>query len=103
LSGVLTAPCSPLLCVSFQFLVYCSVFCFVYFFMVLGVSLPRGLCWFIPGVAGEIAHEAWCLLIGLSNVSKAGLEPASGSAGALLFSMCNVAWKSFVEAQGSAC
>jgi hypothetical protein len=22
-----------------------------------GVSLPRGLCWFIPGVAGGIPHD----------------------------------------------
>jgi hypothetical protein len=28
--------------------------------------------------------------------SQAGLQPASGGAGALLFSQCNVAWRSFV-------
>jgi hypothetical protein len=54
---------SPLLCVSFQFLVY-SVVCFVLFCGV-GVSLPRGLCWFILGVAGGIPCDAWCSPVGL--------------------------------------
>jgi hypothetical protein len=43
-----------LLCVSFQSLVYCSGFYFG------GVSLPKWLCWFIPGVARGIPHDAWC-------------------------------------------
>jgi hypothetical protein len=34
-------------------------------------------------------------------ISQAGFEPASGSTGALLFSQCNVAWRSFVWAGGS--
>jgi hypothetical protein len=46
----------PSLCVSFQFLVYCSVCVCV---CVCGVCLPRGLCWFIPGVAGIILSDAW--------------------------------------------
>jgi hypothetical protein len=49
----------PLLCVSFQFLAYCSVF-FFFFFFCRGVSLSRGLCWFIPGMSGGILHDAWC-------------------------------------------
>jgi hypothetical protein len=28
------------------------------------------------------------------------LEPASGGVGALLFSQCNVAWRSFVQSGG---
>jgi hypothetical protein len=52
-SSVLSATPTPLLCVSFQFLIYCSVFCCFIFCGVGGVvSLPRGLCWFIPGLAG---------------------------------------------------
>jgi hypothetical protein len=49
----------PLLCASFQFIVYCSVFGFWFFFFCRGwrVSLPRGLCWFIPGVAGGILFD----------------------------------------------
>jgi hypothetical protein len=43
-----------LLCASFQFIVYCSIF----FFLAGGVSLPRGLCWFIPGVSGGIPHDS---------------------------------------------
>jgi hypothetical protein len=35
-------------------------FCLFGFFEGL-VSLPRGLCWFIPGVAGGIPCDAWCL------------------------------------------
>jgi hypothetical protein len=46
----------PVLCVGFQF-VYCSV-CLGFFF-VGGVSLPWGLCWFIPVVAGGKLHDAW--------------------------------------------
>jgi hypothetical protein len=44
-----------------------------------------------------------CLLIGLLVVCQAGLGPASGGAEALLFSQCNVAWRSFVWAGGSGC
>jgi hypothetical protein len=37
-------------------------------------------------------------------VSQAGLEPASsGSTAALLFSQCNVVWRSFVKAGGLGC
>jgi hypothetical protein len=103
-----SAPCSSpllwctystqtsLLHVSFQFLIY-SVFFF--FFVGQGVVLPRGLCWFIPVVAGGILHDAWCSSVGLLNVSQVGLEPASGSMGALLFSQYNVAWRSFIWAR----
>jgi hypothetical protein len=52
-SGVLSEFLPPLLCVSFQFLVYCSGFFFSFLYFYRGVSLPRGLCWFVPGVAGE--------------------------------------------------
>jgi hypothetical protein len=34
-------------------------------------------------------------------ISQAGLELASGSAGALLFSQCNMVWRSFVQAGSS--
>jgi hypothetical protein len=56
-SGVLSASCLPLLRVSFQLLVYRSVFGFVF---CRGVSLPKRLCWFVPGVAGGIPHDTWC-------------------------------------------
>jgi hypothetical protein len=89
-----------LLCASFQFLVYYSVFgvC-LGFFAWGGVSLSRGLCWFILGVAGGILHKAWHSPVGLPNVSPAGLEPASGDTAALLFSQCNVGWRSFLWAR----
>jgi hypothetical protein len=59
----------PLLLVCFQFLDCCSFF----FFAGWGVSLSRGLCWFIPGVALGIPCDAWCSPVGLTDVSKAGL------------------------------
>jgi hypothetical protein len=55
----------PLVCDSFQFLVYCSFF----FFAQVGVSLPRCLCWFTLGVAGGKPRDAWCSPVGLLNVS----------------------------------
>jgi hypothetical protein len=78
-----------LLCVSFQFLVYFSIFYF--FCMGQGVSLTRVLCWIIPGVAKGILWDAWCLPVGLLNVSQVGLVPASGGLGALLFFQFNMA------------
>jgi hypothetical protein len=82
-SGALTAP-FPLCCE----LVFSSLLIQFFFFFLAGwgVSLPRGPCWFIPGEAGEISHDAWCSPIGLLNVSQAGLEPVSGGMAALLFS-----------------
>jgi hypothetical protein len=82
--SVLTAP-RPL-CRMFFF---CSLFIIQFGFLWggQGVSLPRGLRWFILGVAGGIPHDAWYSPVGLLNVSQAGLEPVSGSVGALLFSV----------------
>jgi hypothetical protein len=54
----LSATLPLLLYASFQFIVYYSVFLFLF---LQGVSLPRGLCWFIPGVVGGILHDAWRL------------------------------------------
>jgi hypothetical protein len=57
-----SAPCSsplpptPSAAGPFQFLVYYGVFCFV---CGVGVSLSRGLCWFIPGVTVGISHDAY--------------------------------------------
>jgi hypothetical protein len=92
---------SLLLCVSFQFLFYFSVFFF--FAWGMGVSLPWRPCWFILGVAGRIPCDAWCSPVGLLNVSQAGLEPATGGAGALLVSQCNVALRSFSQVRDSGC
>jgi hypothetical protein len=68
-----------------------------------GVSLSRGLCWLIPGVAVGILHDPWCSPVGMPNVFLAGLEPASGSMGALLFSQYNMVWINFVRAGGTGC
>jgi hypothetical protein len=43
-----------------------------------------------------------CSPVGLLDVSQADLELVSGVSGALLFSQCNVVWRSFVQAGGSA-
>jgi hypothetical protein len=69
-----------------------------FFFLHGGVSLPWGLCWFIPGVSGG-GVMLGAHLFGLLNISQAGLEPASGSMVALLFSQCNVMWRSFPQAR----
>jgi hypothetical protein len=65
---------SPLLHVSFQFLIYSG-----FLFCVCGVSQPRGLCWLILGVAGGIPCDALCSCVDLPNVSQTGLELVSGS------------------------
>jgi hypothetical protein len=89
-----------LLCVSFQSFVYCSVFCFVRG----GVSLPRGLCWFIPAVARGIPCDAWCSPVWSAKcLPSRETLPVSGSATALLFSQCNVAWRNLPLARGSGC
>jgi hypothetical protein len=94
-SSLLTAPC-PLCCV----FLFSSLLIIQIFFARWGVSLPRGLCWFIPGVAVGILI---CSPVGLLDVSQVGLELVSGGMGALLFSQCNVAWRSFVWVGGSGC
>jgi hypothetical protein len=64
-SSVLSGTPSWKLCVSFQFLVYCSVF-----FYGEGVSLPRGLCCFYLGVLGEyhvmLGLQLTCLVCRMS-------------------------------------
>jgi hypothetical protein len=52
----------------FQFLVYYSVF----FFLRVGVRLPRGLCWLIPGVAVGIPYAAYLLTCYLCLPSRLG-------------------------------
>jgi hypothetical protein len=91
-SSDLSAPC-PLCCV----FLFSSLFIIQGFFCVGdgGVSLPRELCWFIPGVAVGIPHRLFA--------HQAGLELTSGSAEALLLCQCNVVWRSFVWAGSSRC
>jgi hypothetical protein len=56
-----------------------------------------------PGVAVGLPHDAWCSLIGLLDVSQAGLELVSGGSGALLVSQCNIMCRSFVWVAGAEC
>jgi hypothetical protein len=72
----------------------CLLFSFVSF-VGQWVSLSRGLFLFIPGVAVGIPHATYLLTVGLLDASQAGLEPASASAEAPLFSQYNVAQRSF--------
>jgi hypothetical protein len=59
LSPKLRAPCT--LCyVSFSVAFY-SVFCLFFFLSGSGISLSRGLCWFIPGVAVGVPHATYLL------------------------------------------
>jgi hypothetical protein len=88
----------PLLHVPFQFLVYYSVF----LFLQGGGHSVQGAMLVYPRVScgNTICHLFAHLLV---CVSQAGLELVSVGAGALLFSQCNVAWRSFVWAGGSGC
>jgi hypothetical protein len=89
---------SPLLCVSFQLLVYCSIF------FLWGFSLPMGLCWFIPGVAG--GNTTWFLVLNCLVCLKSPQQVWSwhlAAVWALLFSQCNVVWRSFLWARGPGC
>jgi hypothetical protein len=79
------------------------IFSFVCFVCHAGSHSVQGLCWFILGLAVGIPHDAWCSPVGLPDVSQAGLEPLSGDIGALLFSHCNTAWRSFLWTGGSGC
>jgi hypothetical protein len=58
-SGAQGAPPS-LLCLLFSCLLF-SFFLFVFCFCEVGVSLSRGLCWFIPGVAVRILRATYLL------------------------------------------
>jgi hypothetical protein len=84
-----------LLCVlfNFQFILYIFPFCGA------GVSLSRGLCFPRDGCGSTTCCLSTHLLV---HISQVGLElVASGSIEALLFSQCNVVWKSPVRAGGS--
>jgi hypothetical protein len=88
----------PLLGVSFQFLVYCSFF----FLWGGGVILSRVLWWFIPGMAMGVPHVT-CLLTCWSSSPKQVWSLQLAAAAALLFSQCNMVWRSFVRARSSGC
>jgi hypothetical protein len=117
---------SPLLCASVQFLVYCSVFFILWVgqssqgeYMMLGAHLL--VCWMSPKqvwtwcLAGVVFFFFfifsfwwdWGLNSGL-HTCKAGVQPlepnfqslVSGGMGTLLFSQCNMEWRSFVWARG---
>jgi hypothetical protein len=88
----------PLLHVPFQFLGYYPVF---FFFGGARVSLSRGLCWYIPGVAVGILCAAY-LLICWSESPKQ-VWSLCLQCGSLLSSQCRMAWRSFVWAGGSGC
>jgi hypothetical protein len=92
-----------------SFSVPCLLFSLFSFFFLFcragGVSLSRRLCWFISGFAGSLWDYCMLLIcspVGLLDVSQAGLELVS-VIGALLFSQCNVLWRSFVQDGGSGC
>jgi hypothetical protein len=99
-SGALSAPC-PLCCMSF------SVPCLLFRFFVCLFLVGRGSVY--PGAMlihpKHIPGNTTCCLFAhlLVCFSQADLELASGSLEALLFSQCNVAWRSFVLAGGWGC
>jgi hypothetical protein len=68
-----------------------------------GSVCPGGYAGLFQGWLAEYHVTLGGSPVGLLNVSQVGLEPVSGSVGALLFSQCNVAWRSFPKAMGSGC
>jgi hypothetical protein len=80
----------------FQFLIYYSGF-----FAGQGSVFPLGCAGLSRGSCGNTACRLLAHL--LVCISQAGLEPVSGGTGALLFSQCNMVWRSFVWAGGSVC
>jgi hypothetical protein len=99
--GVHKHPAHSAVC-PLQFLVYHSVFfggVFFFFLQCWGQSVQEPMLVSPRGGCGNTACHLFAHLV--VGVSQAGLEPSSGSTGALLFSQCNVAWRSFVPAGGS--
>jgi hypothetical protein len=93
-SGALRAPHS--LCCMFLF--SSSFISVVLFFQGRGQSVQGAMVVYPRGSCGNtVCHLFPHLLV---CISQAGLEPASGSTGALLFSQCNVPWKRFVWGWG---
>jgi hypothetical protein len=96
----------PLLHIPFQFLVYYSAFCFCFCFCFLQDKrsvCPGGYDGLSQGWLWEYRMLFICSPVGLLDVSQAGLEPAPGSMGALLFSQCDMAWGTFVWPGGWGC
>jgi hypothetical protein len=95
--SVLRAP-RPLCCMSF--LVPFLLFRFFFFFLWGGGQSVQGamLVYTWGSCVNTMCHLFAYLLV---CVSQAGLDPVSGSTGFLLFSQCNMAWRSFVWVGGS--
>jgi hypothetical protein len=98
-SSVLSAPC-PFCCM----FLFSSLFIIQFFFLTGQRQSVQGTMLVYPKGSCGNTHISCCLFAHLLVcVSQAGLELASGGTGALLFSQCNVAWRSFVQARGSEC
>jgi hypothetical protein len=91
--------------IPFEFIAYYLVGDFFLFFGIFlqgrGSVCPEGYAGLSQGWLWECCIMLICSPVGLPDVSQPGLVPASGSMGALLFSQCNVAWRSSIWAGGS--
>jgi hypothetical protein len=87
------------------FSVCCLLFgFFVCFFFCWGGSVcPGGYAGLSQGWLGEYCVTLGVHPSGLLNVSQVGLDQGLVASGTLLFSQCNVAWRSFLWARGSVC
>jgi hypothetical protein len=99
---------SPLLQCTLSFLpLYCVLVfssLFIQFLFWKGESdCPGGYAGLSQGWLGEYCVMLGTHLFGLSNVSQARLELVYGGMEALLFSQCNMAWRSFLWARGLEC
>jgi hypothetical protein len=90
---------APLCCMSFS--VPCLLFSFWCFLQGRGQSVQGAIQVYPRSGCGS---TTCCFFVHLLVcIAQAGLEPASGGAGALLVSQCNMVWRSFVRAGGVGC
>jgi hypothetical protein len=102
-SGVLLATL-PLCCVLVFSSLFSVLFSFFFsFFVGQGVSLPRGLCLFIPRVTGEIPHDAWCSSVWYVEClpSRFGADVWQWWEPSYFLSV--TIWRSFPQATGLGC
>jgi hypothetical protein len=96
-SGVLSVFLPPLLCVSFQFIVY-------YSFFLGGCQSAQGAMLVYPRGGWVKTTQCWALTCLFCQMSpKQFWSLGLAAVAALLFSQCNVAWRSSVWARGSGC
>jgi hypothetical protein len=70
------------LCARLQFTIYCSVFWW-------GISLPMGLCWFIPGIARGNLCDIWHSCVWSAQCLTGRFGASGGDSGGSNASICS--------------